>query len=142
MSKHSGPAIDTFLAGDSFAVVGASADRNKYGNKVLRAYLQAGRRVFPVNPKLDEVEGQRAYPDLASLPERVFGVSVVTPPAVTKSIVEQAAAAGIRHLWMQPGAESEAAVARAHELGLALIHSGPCALVAQGFVEDGGDPLT
>lgn len=98
MSKHSGPAIDAFLAGDSFAVVGASTDRNKYGNKVLRAYLQAGRRVFPVNPKLDEVEGQRCYPDLASLPEKVSGVSIVTPPAITERVVEQAAAAGIGHL--------------------------------------------
>ncbi len=119
-------------------MVGASADRNKYGNKVLRAYLQAGRRVFPVNPKLDEVEGQRCYPDLASLPEPVFGVSIVTPPAVTENVVEQAAAAGIRHLWMQPGAQSEAAIARAQSLGLELIHSGPCVLVAQGFSEGAG----
>jgi predicted CoA-binding protein len=132
-------AIDTFLSGPSFAVVGASADRRKYGNKLLRAYLHAGRRVYPVNPRLDEVEGQRCYPDLASLPERVHGVSIVTPPAVTGSIVEQAAAAGIRHLWMQPGAESEAAIERARELGLELIHSGPCAIAAQGFVADRPD---
>lgn len=130
--------IDSFLAGSSFAVVGASADRSKYGNKVLRSYLQAGRRVYPVNPKLDEIEGQTSYPDLASLPETVHGVSIVTPPAVTEAIVEQAAAAGIRQLWMQPGAESEAAIARAGELGLELIHSGPCVLVAQGFKESRG----
>jgi predicted CoA-binding protein len=126
-------AVDRFLAGDSFAVVGASADREKYGNKVLRAYLQAGRRVFPVNPNAGEIEGQRSYPDLASLPEPVHGVSIVTPPAITEKVVEQAAAAGIRHVWMQPGAESPAAIRKAEALGLALIHSGPCALVAQGF---------
>jgi predicted CoA-binding protein len=125
--------IDAFLAGDSFAVVGASKDRQKYGNKVLRSYLQAGRRVFPVNPIADEIEGRECYPDLASLPERVHGVSIITPPAVTEQIVEQAAAAGIEHLWMQPGAESPKAIARAEELGLSLIHSGPCALVVQGF---------
>jgi predicted CoA-binding protein len=138
VSNRTDAAIDAFLAGPSFAVVGASADRSKYGNKVLRSYLQAGRRVYPVNPKLNEIEGERSYPDLASLPERVHGVSIVTPPAVTETIVEQAAAAGIRHLWMQPGAESEAAIARANELGIELIHSGPCVLVAQGFREDGG----
>lgn len=123
-------AIDSFLAGASFAVVGASADRQKFGNKVLRAYLASGRRVYPVNPKLDEVEGQTCYPDLASLPERVDGVSIVTPPAVTEAVVEQAADAGLKRLWMQPGAESDKAIARARELGLELIHSGPCVLVA------------
>ncbi len=135
MSKHKSPETEAFLSGSSFAVVGASADRSKYGNKVLRAYLQAGRRVFPVNPKLDEIEGQTCYPDLASLPEPVHGVSIVTPPAVTEAIVEQAAAAGITNIWMQPGAESDKAIARAGELGLELIHSGPCVLVAQDFRE-------
>jgi predicted CoA-binding protein len=124
------PAIDAFLAGNSFAVVGASQDREKYGNKVLRAYLASGRRAFPVNPKLDEVEGQSCYPDLVSLPDPVHGVSIITPPAVTERIVEQAAAAGLRRLWMQPGAESDRAIKRAGELGLELIHSGPCVLVA------------
>jgi predicted CoA-binding protein len=133
MSKSIDDDIDAFLAGERFAVVGASQNRAKYGNKVLRSYLQAGRRVYPVHPSLAEVEGQRCYPDLASLPERVHGVSIVTPPAVTESIVEQAAAAGVRYLWMQPGAESAAAIRRAEELGLITIHSGPCVLVAQGF---------
>jgi predicted CoA-binding protein len=126
-------AIEAFFAGNSFAVVGASSDRGKYGNKVLRSYIQAGRRVYPVNPKAGEIEGLRAYPDLASLPERVHGVSIITPPEITVGIVEQAARAGIRHLWMQPGAESEEAIARAGALGLELIHSGPCVLVLQGF---------
>lgn len=133
MSERTDSAIEDFLAGDSFAVVGASADRAKYGNKVLRSYLQARRRVFPVNPGAEEIEGLRCYPDLASLPERVHGVSIVTPPKVTEAVVEQAAAAGIDRIWMQPGAESEAAVRRAEALGLSVIHSGPCVLVAQGF---------
>jgi predicted CoA-binding protein len=126
-------AIEAFFAGNSFAVVGASRDRAKYGNKVLRSYLQAGRQVYAVNPKAGPIEGLPAYPDLASLPERVHGVSIITPPEVTLDIVEQAGRAGIRHLWMQPGAESEEAIRRAEELGLKLIHSGPCALVMQGF---------
>jgi predicted CoA-binding protein len=126
-------AIETFFAGNSFAVIGASRDREKYGNKVLRSYLQAGRRVYPVNPKVDEIEGLQTYPDLASLPERVHGISIITPPQVTADIVEQAARAGVRYLWMQPGAESEAAIRRAEELGLEVIHSGPCVLVLQGF---------
>ncbi len=121
--------IRSFLAHGPFAVVGASRDRSKYGNQVLRAYQRHGLKVFPVNPNETEVEGLKCYPDLASLPEPVHGVSIVTPPTVTEQIVEQAAAAGIRHVWMQPGAESDAALRRAEELGLETIGGGPCVLV-------------
>jgi len=130
-----GREIDDFLAGTVYAVVGASRDRAKYGNKVLRCYLQRGRRAIPVNPHEAGIEGVRAVPDLASLPEAVHGVSIVTPPEVTDGIVEEAAAAGVKRLWMQPGAESERAVERARELGLSVIAGGPCVLVALGYRE-------
>ena len=125
--------IDVFLAGKSFAVVGASQDRDKYGNKVLRVYQQNGRTVFPINPSVDEVEGLPCYPDLESLPQTVDGISIITPPKITESIVEQAGKLKIGHLWMQPGAENETAIQRADELGINLIAAGPCALVVMGF---------
>ena len=128
-------AVDRFLAGESFAVVGASNNRSKYGNKVLRAYLQNGREVYPVHPTEASIEGVKAYPDLASLPRPVHGVSIVTPPAVTERVVEEACKLGIRHLWMQPGAESEAAVERARACGAEVIAGGPCVLVALGYRE-------
>lgn len=127
--------INAFLRADRFAVVGASRDRAKYGNKVLRAYLQRGYRVLAVNPHETEVEGVSSYPDLASLPERVEAVSIITPPPVTERIVEQAAAAGVRHLWMQPGAESPEAIRRAKRLGMNVISSGPCILVTLQYRE-------
>jgi len=127
--------IQAFLAGDRFAVVGASNDRSKYGNKVLRVYLQAGRTAYPINPKEPQVEGLSCYPDLASLPEPVHGVSIITPPAVTNQILQQAAAAGIRYVWMQPGAESPDWAERAQELGLVAIGGGPCILVTLRYHE-------
>jgi predicted CoA-binding protein len=127
--------IAEFLAGGPHAVVGASRDRAKIGNRVLQAYMQAGRPVFPVNPTADEIEGVKTYRDLASLPTPVHGVSVITPPHVTESIVEQAAALGIKHIWLQPGAESAQAVARATELGMNVISDGPCILVALRYRE-------
>ena len=129
--------IDKFLDGSPHAVVGASQDRTKYGNKVLRAYLQKDREVFPVNPTSDVIEGIKAYPDLASLPQAVRGISVITPPRVTEMIVEQAAELGIEHIWMQPGAESAAAVKRGDELGLNVIAGDACLLVVLGYREDG-----
>jgi predicted CoA-binding protein len=127
--------IQAFLAGGPFAVVGASRDRAKFGNKVLRSYLQNGREVYPVNPIAGEVEGLTAYPDLVSLPRRVESISVITPPPITETIVEQAGELGIKHIWMQPGAESVKAVQRAEQLGMSVIEGGPCVLVVQGFRE-------
>ena len=127
--------IDHFLAQPAFAVVGASRDRSKYGNKVLRCYQQNGRTAYPVNPNADEIEGLACVPDLASLPNQVKAASIITPSKITEKIVEQAAEAGVQHLWMQPGAESKAAVERAAELKLQIIAGGPCILVTLGYHE-------
>ena len=125
--------IDAFLSIGPYAVAGASKDRTKYGNKVLRCYQQHHLTAYPINPREPEIEGLTCYPDLAALPEPVQGISIITPPAVTEGIVEQAAEAGVQRLWMQPGAESPAAVSRAEALGLSVISGGPCILVVLGY---------
>lgn len=127
--------IKQFLAGKRFAVVGASQDRSKYGNKVLRAYVQSGYDVVPVNPMADEVEGLAAAGDLTQVPGKVDGVSIVTPPKVTEQVVKQALALGIAHIWMQPGAESDEAVKLAETSGANVLAGGPCVLVALHYRE-------
>jgi predicted CoA-binding protein len=135
----SADAIDAFLVRGPHAVVGASRHRAKYGNKVLRTYLQRGMPVLAVNPNCagSDIEGVPAWPSLRELPEPVHGVSIITPPAVTESVVDDAIALGIGHLWMQPGAESAAAIARAKAAGISVIARGPCLLVVLGFREAG-----
>ena len=133
MHDASNASVQSFLARKRFAVVGASPDRSKYGNKVLRCYRQHGRDAVPVHPKETTVEGLDAYPSLTAIPGGVEAVSVITPPAVTEKVVEEAGKLGIRDLWMQPGAESDAAIRRARELGMNVIAGGPCLLVALGF---------
>ncbi len=128
--------IASFLAGSAFAVAGASSNRAKYGNMVLRCYTQNGIRAYPVNPNEAEIEGLKAYPTLAELPERVHGVSIITPRWVTARLVDDAIALGIKHLWMQPGAESYPAIERAQAAGVSVIHSGPCLLVVLGFRDE------
>ena len=127
--------INAFLDGSPFAVVGASADRSKYGNKVLRVYQQNDKEVHPVNPKGGEIEGLTAYESLADLPEVPHAISVITPPNVTESIVEQAAELGIKHVWMQPGAESQRAVDLAREADINAIPGDACILVVLGYRE-------
>ncbi|MEZ5965020.1 MAG: CoA-binding protein [Planctomycetota bacterium] len=129
------PRIGEFLSGGPFAVVGASKDRTKYGNKVLRAYLQAGKPVYCVHPRETEIEGQTCYRSLADLPETPTGVSIITPPPITEQVVRDAHAKGATWVWMQPGAESPAAIAAAEGLGLRVIAGGPCVLVALRYRE-------
>ncbi len=125
--------IDAFLEGSPHAVVGASQDRRKFGNKVLRTYLQCGMPVYAVNPNRAPIERTITVATLAELPVSVHGISIITPPSVTEQIVDEAIAAGIGHLWMQPGAESASAIRRAEDASLSVIAGGPCLLVELGF---------
>lgn len=127
--------MQLFLAGKRFAVVGASQDRGKYGNKVLRVYKQNQREVVPINPSAAEVEGLTAYRELAAVPGAIDGVSIITPPKVTEQVVQEAVALGIKNIWMQPGAESAAAIETARAAGANVIAGGPCILVALRYHE-------
>lgn len=124
-----------FLKEGPWAVAGASSDRSKYGNKVLRCYQQHGLKAYPLNPRATEIEGVRAYASLADLPEQVVGLSLITPPAISERVVKEAIAAGVKRLWFQPGAESAAAIAEAEAAGLEVIAWGPCLLVVAGYRE-------
>ncbi len=128
--------IRAFLASGPYAVVGASSDREKYGNKVLRCYQQHGLEVFPINPRATEIEGLKAYPSLEALPRPVAGISVITPPKITEAVVQEAIRAGVKGIWMQPGSESLEAVRAAEAAGLEVIAGGPCLLVVLGFREE------
>jgi len=130
-----GKRIDTFLAAPAFAVVGASDRPNKYGYRCYVCYLQNGRKAYPVNPRLATILGNQVYPNLASLPEKIESISIITPPAVTEEVVSEAIAAGVKNVWMQPGAESASAVAKAEEAGINVISGGPCLLVTLGYHE-------
>ena len=120
--------INAFLSGDGFAVAGASSNREKFGNQVLRWYQQHRRTVWPINPRASEIEGLSAFPDLESVPGEIHGVSIITPPKITESVVDEAIRLGVRHLWMQPGAESIEAVERAEQAGINVISGTACIL--------------
>lgn len=121
---------EAFLSGRTYAVVGASRDRAKFGNRVLRAYLEQGYLVVPVNPREREVEGLAAVPSLAHLPRKVDGISIVTPPDVSGAVAVEALTLGYRNLWFQPGAEHLEAVRAARAAGARVLAYGPCVLVA------------
>jgi uncharacterized protein len=127
--------IDEFLKAEAFGVVGASTDRSKYGNRVLRCYQMHGLRAVPVNPKEKEIEGAPCVASVTDLPDDVTSISVITPPLMTERVVAAAALKGILNVWMQPGAESPRAVEICREHGINVIADGSCLLVVLGYRE-------
>ena len=113
------------------AILGASTDRNKFGNKAVRAYAQSGYRVFPINPKEPSVEGLPAYPSVSEIPERPNVVSVYLPPPVTLKLLPEIAQRGCDELWLNPGTESEEVFAAAESLGLNVVQA--CSIVSLGL---------
>ena len=125
--------VDGFLALPRFAVVGASTDTAKFGNKVLRKYIahRGAGVVTAVNPSEREIEG---VPSVASVKDvkgglASVGVSVVTPPKVTQKVLEDVAASGGKWMWCQPGSEFPGIVERAKQLNVNVIANGACVLV-------------
>ena len=113
------------------AIIGASNDRVKYGNKAVRAYLRQGYTVYPVNLHEKCIEGLPAFRSIQDVPTRPRLVSVYLPPALTLGVLPDIAAKGCDELWLNPGTESEEVLAEAARFGLNVIQA--CSIVGVGF---------
>lgn len=114
----------------TIAIIGASNDPCKFGNKAVRAYLRQGYTVYPVNPNEERIEGLPAFRSIRDVPARPQTVSVYLPPALTLRVLPDIAAKGCDELWLNPGTESEAVLAEAGRLGLNVIQA--CSIVGVG----------
>lgn len=114
----------------SIAIIGASNDQTKYGNKAVRAYLQRGFEVYPVNPKEAQIEGLPAFKSILDVPARPNLISVYLPPAVLLKVLPDIAKKGCDELWLNPGTESDEVLAEAGRLGLNVIQA--CSIIAVG----------
>ena len=121
-------AVTDFLAQTSLAVVGASRSGKKFGNMAYRELKGKGFTLFPVHPEAETIEGDPAYGSFAALPEPVGGAWICVPPEHAEQVVKDAAAAGITRIWMQQGAESDAAVEFCQANGISTVH-GECILM-------------
>lgn len=114
----------------TIAIIGASGDRQKFGNKAVRAFRQQGYQVYPVNPKEAEIEGLPAFKSIADVPVRPQSVSVYLPPPLLLKVLPAIAARGCDELWLNPGTESAEVLAEARRLGLNTIQA--CSIVGVG----------
>ena len=132
LSNHAVISMDRaekFLAANTFAVAGASNQQHKDGNKAFRALLLSERDTFPLNPNQSVIEGHQAYASLKDLPVVPESLSIITPPQATRQVVAEAISVGVKHIWMQPGAEDEKASESARRAGIEVIDDGRCVLV-------------
>jgi predicted CoA-binding protein len=100
------------------AIIGASPDRRKFGNKALRAFRAQGFTVVPINPRETEIEGEPAFASVVDYPGTIDEASVYVPPEIGVAVMDELKAKGVPVVWLNPGADGQAVVARARALGL------------------------
>ena len=112
------------------AVIGASNDRSKFGNRAVRAYRLQGHTVIPINPHENEVEGLKAYKSVLDVPGTIDMASFYVPPEVGEQVIKEVARKGIAEVWLNPGAESDRLIEQAQALHIEPIIA--CSIVAIG----------
>jgi predicted CoA-binding protein len=112
------------------AVIGASSNRSKFGNRAVRAFQQQGYTVVPINPHKAEVEGLTSYASVLDVPGAIDMASFYLPPEIGIQVIDEVARKGIPEVWLNPGAESDALIARAKALHIQPIVA--CSIVAIG----------
>ena len=118
----------------TIAIIGASTDRSKYGNKAVRAFTQGGWTVYPVHPAVPEIEGLKCYASLAEVPGPVFRISLYVPPAIGKKLLPEIARKPHQELFLNPGSEDPELVEQAQSMGLNPIQA--CSIVNIGLRPD------
>jgi predicted CoA-binding protein len=112
------------------AVIGASNNRQKFGNRAVRAFLRQGYTVVPINPNEREVEGLKAYNSVLDVPGPIDMASFYVPPEIGEQVIQEVARKQIPEVWLNPGAESDELIARARSLSIKPIVA--CSIVAVG----------
>ncbi len=118
------------------AIIGASRDRSRFGNISVRAHLQQGYRVFPINPNATEIEGLSAFDSLADLPvQSLDRITIYVPPETGIDLLDEIAEFDVDEIWFNPGSADADLRARAAELGLEIIEA--CSIVDLGISPGG-----
>ena len=117
-----------FLRQKRFAVIGSFRNKEKFAYRILVDLIEKGYEVFPVNSRLREVEGRVCYKTISDIPYSVDVVNIVTPPLVTENILKECLQKGIKRAWLQPGAESQAAIKFCHDNDIKVVY-GICVML-------------
>ena len=114
--------IKEFMSQKRFAIIGATDNSRKYGYEIFKNLKRRGYEVYPVNPRLKEIEGTKCYPSLSDISVKVDVVDFVVPPAVAGEVLKECKKLGLTRIWLQPGSESEAALDFCRKNNLKVVH--------------------
>jgi len=114
----------------TIAVIGASSDRHKFGNKAFRAFQAEGYKVIPINPNETAVEGVSTYPSVIEVPGTIDMATVYVPPEIGITLLDGFERKQIAEIWINPGAESDALMAEARRRKLNVIEA--CSIIGLG----------
>jgi uncharacterized protein len=103
-------AVENFFAQKSFAIVGVSRNERKFGNAIFKELKKKGYNVFPVNPNMNEINGEKCYPELKSIPQKPDGIIISVKKEETEKVIKEAVNLNIKNIWMQQGSESANAI--------------------------------
>ena len=120
--------VKDFLRQKKFAIVGSFRNESKYAYRILKTLMKKEYEVYPVNPRLKEVEGVACYASVKDIPVIVDVADLVTPPEVTEKVVRECKEIGIARVWLQPGAENEKVIQFCKENDIKLIY-GLCVML-------------
>ena len=120
--------IETFVQGKRLAVVGVSRSGKKFGNIASKELKERGYQLYLIHPEAQQIDGEPCYPSLSAVQDKVDGVLVSVPPKQALNVLKEAAAVGVKNIWLQQGSESSEVLVQAKQLGLSVI-SGKCILM-------------
>ncbi len=119
---------DEFLSKKVFAVAGSFKDESKYAWQIFRKLKKIGKKVYPINPQKDFVDGEKCYKSIKEIKDIIDVVNLVTPPAISLNIAKECKEKGINYIWAQPGASDERLINYCNENKINLLHD-VCVLI-------------
>ena len=122
--------VKDFLKQKRFAVAGSFRNESKYAYKIVKTLIKKGYEVYPVNPRVNSVEGIKCYKSVNDIPYRIDVVNVVTPPLITEKIIRECNEKAIKRVWLQPGAESEVSIRFCRDNDISVIY-GLCVMTEE-----------
>jgi uncharacterized protein len=132
--RTSKQSVENFLAQKTIAIVGVSRNERKFGTAAYKELKVKGYKVYPVNPNMNEVNGEKCYSNLHDLPEKPGGVFISVKADETEKVVKEAAGLNINNIWMQPGSESIEAIEYCKKNNINVVHNECILMFAEPLV--------
>ena len=123
--------VENFFAQETFALVGVSRNERKFGSAIFKELTKKGYKIFPINSKMTEINGEKCYSSIKDLPEKPGGVIVCVKKDESAKVVKEAVQLGIKNIWMQQGSQTDEAINYCKENNVNVVYKECVMMFAQ-----------